>query len=187
MADKLERVSVNVEAAIAQRLHLEAELIRERASVVDQQYRELLADASRAQDPNERARLQRLAEHTRTQRERLRAQSVATSELARKAVLDAKSLPDDTNPANLEPTTIVPFTKEETERHREEANTIAWQQLRDDRDQLLRETDWRVLPDSPLTDKARDAWVEYRAKLRDLPTKTTNPAKAKWPSEPGKG
>ena len=38
--------------------------------------------------------------------------------------------------------------------------------LRMDRNSLLRETDWIVLSDSPITDKT--AWETYRTQLRDI-------------------
>lgn len=50
-------------------------------------------------------------------------------------------------------------------------------QLRAERNRLLRETDWTQLPDSSV-DKAR--WAIYRQELRDLPAQT-EPA---WPKRP---
>lgn len=38
--------------------------------------------------------------------------------------------------------------------------------LRNKRNQLLTETDWVVLPDSPIADKT--AWETYRTQLRDI-------------------
>ena len=40
-------------------------------------------------------------------------------------------------------------------------------EMREKRNQLLTETDFRVLPDY---DKDKDLWIEYRQKLRDLPS-----------------
>ena len=34
---------------------------------------------------------------------------------------------------------------------------------------LLNESDWTMMPDSPLTDSERQDWVEWRQYLRDLP------------------
>jgi hypothetical protein len=39
--------------------------------------------------------------------------------------------------------------------------------MREKRNKLLAETDFRVLPDY---DKDKDLWIEYRQKLRDLPS-----------------
>ena len=43
---------------------------------------------------------------------------------------------------------------------------IAMRSLRRDRNRLLAESDWTVLPDSPIADKT--AWQTYRTKLRDI-------------------
>jgi hypothetical protein len=38
------------------------------------------------------------------------------------------------------------------------------------RNQLLSASDWTVLPDSPLTDEEKFAWIIYRQELRDFPS-----------------
>ena len=40
-------------------------------------------------------------------------------------------------------------------------------EMREKRNQLLKESDFRVLPDY---NKDKELWIEYRQKLRDLPT-----------------
>lgn len=50
---------------------------------------------------------------------------------------------------------------------------------RDQRNELLRESDWTQLPDAPV-DQQR--WAIYRQQLRDLDM--TSPV---WPEQPGKG
>lgn len=47
----------------------------------------------------------------------------------------------------------------------------AWKDLRFRRNQLLRDSDWTQMPDSPLSQDVRSRWTEYRQKLRDLPKK----------------
>jgi hypothetical protein len=39
---------------------------------------------------------------------------------------------------------------------------------RDQRNQLLLESDWTQIPDSPLTDAKKAEWTEYRQALRDV-------------------
>ena len=65
--------------------------------------------------------------------------------------------------------------------------------LRKKRDQLLAESDVKVLPDSPMTDAKRNEWKTYRQALRDLPAnythKITNEeqldeSSVTWPTEP---
>ena len=65
--------------------------------------------------------------------------------------------------------------------------------LRKRRDQLLAESDVKVLPDSPMTDSKRNEWKTYRQALRDLPAtaspKITNreeldESSVTWPTQP---
>lgn len=44
----------------------------------------------------------------------------------------------------------------------------AMEDLRVKRNQLLAQSDWAVLPDSPLSDSDKTAWQTYRTNLRDL-------------------
>lgn len=60
-----------------------------------------------------------------------------------------------------------------------------WRTLRDTRNRLLSGSDWTQMQDSPLTDKARDAWAQYRAALRDLPGTVKNASNVTWPKSPG--
>ena len=46
--------------------------------------------------------------------------------------------------------------------------------LRQERNGKLADTDWVVLPDSPLSDTKKAEWITYRQALRDLPTNYTN-------------
>ena len=52
--------------------------------------------------------------------------------------------------------------------------TVEFRKLREKRNQLLTDSDWTVMPDSPLSDSKKDEWKTYRQALRDL-TKTTKP------------
>lgn len=53
--------------------------------------------------------------------------------------------------------------------------------IRAQRHRLLVESDWTVLPDSPLD---QQAWAKYRQELRDLPQKYDDPTKVVWPTPP---
>lgn len=59
--------------------------------------------------------------------------------------------------------TEVPYTSEE-----ENIRTLS--ATRTKRDNLLKETDWVVLPHSPITGSKLDEWVTYRQALRDITT-----------------
>ena len=65
--------------------------------------------------------------------------------------------------------------------------------LRKRRDQLLAESDVKVLPDSPMTDAKRNEWKTYRQALRDLPANSTpkitdeeelDESSVTWPTKP---
>jgi len=56
--------------------------------------------------------------------------------------------------------------------------------FREERNRLLRLSDWAVLPDSPLNETEKLNWKKYRQELRDLPTLVTSPINIKWPSKP---
>ena len=42
--------------------------------------------------------------------------------------------------------------------------------LRLKRDALLKESDWTLMPNSPLSDSKKTEWATYRQSLRDLPS-----------------
>lgn len=46
---------------------------------------------------------------------------------------------------------------------------IKLESLRNFRNQLLKDSDWIVLPDSPVSEEKKQEWVVYRQYLRDLP------------------
>jgi len=57
---------------------------------------------------------------------------------------------------------------------------------RDKRNQLLVDSDWTQMPDSPLTDEVKTSWATYRTALRALPEHTNWPnlEDADWPVSP---
>ena len=57
---------------------------------------------------------------------------------------------------------------------------VPWKNLRNERNQLLAETDYLALVDVTLTDEMR----AYRQALRDLPANTVDPANPVWPTKP---
>jgi len=58
-----------------------------------------------------------------------------------------------------------------------------WAAIRLLRDQLLRECDWVVLSDSPVS-ASIDQWKTYRQALRDIPQTYKRPADVVWPEAP---
>ena len=62
-----------------------------------------------------------------------------------------------------------------------------WQDIRNKRNTLLRESDWTQMSDSPLSDAKKTEWATYRKSLRDLPTSNSSASSyddVTFPSEP---
>jgi len=57
-----------------------------------------------------------------------------------------------------------------------------WAEIRQHRNELLKECDWTVLPDSPVGDTIND-WIIYRQELRNV-TSQSNPFNIIWPTQP---
>lgn len=60
-----------------------------------------------------------------------------------------------------------------------------WATVRAMRAQLLQESDWTHLGDSPLTAEEKAAWAQYRAALRLIPQVYAAPIDVVWPTPPG--
>ena len=54
------------------------------------------------------------------------------------------------------------------------------------RNQLLADSDWTQMPDSPLADEAKTSWASYRSSLRSLPEHENWPnlEEEDWPTKP---
>jgi len=63
-------------------------------------------------------------------------------------------------------------------------DSMEWDALRMQRNNLLKESDWTQLSDSPLATEDKAAWAVYRQSLRDLPDNTEDPSSPDWPSQP---
>ena len=50
--------------------------------------------------------------------------------------------------------------------------------------QLLRESDWAVLPDVPMTSGTKALWIEYRRALREIRLQAGFPNNIQWPKAP---
>jgi len=58
---------------------------------------------------------------------------------------------------------------------------LTWDDIRVKRDQLIRDSDWTMIPGATV-DQAQ--WAAYRQILRDLPQTYTNPEDVVWPVQP---
>lgn len=52
------------------------------------------------------------------------------------------------------------------------------------RNLLLQESDWTMLPDAPIPSGKVGAWIAYRQALRDLPKQVHFPRAVTWPEKP---
>jgi len=60
-----------------------------------------------------------------------------------------------------------------------------WNTIRNERNKRLRDTDKYTIPDWPHpTEDVKQAWLDYRQALRDLPTNTEDPSNPVWPIAP---
>lgn len=64
------------------------------------------------------------------------------------------------------------------------ARTISWDMIRSKRDELLTNSDWTQISDSPVADEVRASWRTYRQALRDITEKFSDPMEVVWPETP---
>lgn len=58
-----------------------------------------------------------------------------------------------------------------------------WEDIREQRNTLLKQTDWVVLVDSPVSGSDLENWKNYRQELRNV-TLQENPFNIVWPTQP---
>ena len=58
-----------------------------------------------------------------------------------------------------------------------------WEEIREQRNQLLFESDWTQFQDSPITGSELTNWQTYRQELRNITTQQ-NPYNILWPTKP---
>jgi hypothetical protein len=60
------------------------------------------------------------------------------------------------------------------------AADLAWEQAK----ALLRDSDWSMLPDVPMTVGQKAGWMEYRKGLREIRLQAGFPSNIQWPKAP---
>ena len=75
-------------------------------------------------------------------------------------------------------------TDDEKQSYDDTRNAETFDSLRYRRNALLTQSDWTQANDSPLSASKRAEWATYRQSLRDLPSNTSDPANATFPTEP---
>lgn len=58
-----------------------------------------------------------------------------------------------------------------------------WEQIRIQRNILLSESDWAIMEDAN-PKPSKQAWLDYRQALRNIPQNFTNPEDVIWPQKP---
>ena len=59
-----------------------------------------------------------------------------------------------------------------------------WVAVREQRNRMLRDSDWTDLPHSPLGESQQEEWQAYRQALRDVPQQDVEPDAVVWPDKP---
>jgi len=57
---------------------------------------------------------------------------------------------------------------------------IVWEKAK----QLLKDSDWAVLPDVIMFKELKDEWIEYRKVIREIRTQSGFPTNVFWPKKP---
>jgi hypothetical protein len=74
-------------------------------------------------------------------------------------------------------------TKEKSSSEKTEDDLAQWNQIRNQRNQKIQETDWEMVKALEKNDDATDLKT-YRQSLRDIPQTQTNPFSITWPEKP---
>jgi len=83
------------------------------------------------------------------------------------------------------PYTIEELTEEEIAINREKKRLLDWIPFREQRDQLLKDSDWTQISDYALvSEEEKVLWAEYRELLRNLPETYPNSEDIVWPTPP---
>ena len=85
--------------------------------------------------------------------------------------------------------TIKQYVSDKTQcstEYRALVDSSIWNVVRIDRDKLLAESDWTVMPDSPLSTSKQNEWKTYRQSLRDIPQtyRVDGYSAVVWPTVP---
>ena len=72
-------------------------------------------------------------------------------------------------------------TAEQKQNRKETHNKLLKNDIRNQRDLLLAESDWTQVPDAPVD---QQTWAEYRQALRDVPQQSGFPTDINWPTKP---
>ena len=60
----------------------------------------------------------------------------------------------------------------------------AWRKIREERNQLLKDSDYIMVSDAPITTEKKEEWETYRQALRDIPQDYDSPNEVVYPDKP---
>ena len=60
----------------------------------------------------------------------------------------------------------------------------AWRKIRKQRNQLLKDSDYIMVSDAPITTEKKEEWETYRQVLRDIPQDYDSPDEVVYPDKP---
>ncbi len=66
----------------------------------------------------------------------------------------------------------------------ENKNNEAWRKIRKERNQLLKDSDYIMVSDAPITAEKKEEWETYRQALRDIPQDYDSPDEVVYPDKP---
>ena len=66
----------------------------------------------------------------------------------------------------------------------ENKNNEAWRKIRKERNQLLKDSDYIMVSDAPITTEKKEEWETYRQVLRDIPQDYDSPDEVVYPDKP---
>ena len=66
----------------------------------------------------------------------------------------------------------------------ENKNNEAWRKIRKERNQLLKDSDYIMVSDAPITTEKKEEWTTYRQVLRDIPQDYDSPDEVVYPTKP---
>ena len=66
----------------------------------------------------------------------------------------------------------------------ENKNNEAWRKIRKERNKLLKDSDYIMVSDAPITAEKKEEWTTYRQSLRDIPQDYDSPDEVVYPTKP---